>query len=99
MDQLEAALEAGTALPHACFATVSQPIAMMHYEHDASTIVLAHLEKLTNGYTAPAASSQEVAAFYAALKGFTDDLKEHIRVENEELFPGAVELEAQANRR
>jgi len=98
IEQLEAALESGAALPHACFSTVGQPIAMMHYEHDASTVVLAHLEKLTHGYTAPANSAADVVELYAGLKAFTEDLKEHIRVENEELFPGAVELEARATR-
>lgn len=95
IEQLEAAQQDQRALPHACFASVGQPIAMMHYEHDASATLLAHLAKLTNNYSAPTAANTEVSALYAGLKAFADDLHEHIRVENEELFPGAIALETQ----
>ncbi len=92
--KLEAAVNSGSELPQGCFGSVSNPIAMMTREHDDAGQALAEIERLTNNFTTPVGACPTYMAFYAALKEFEQDLHQHIHLENNILFPRAVELEA-----
>jgi regulator of cell morphogenesis and NO signaling len=91
--KLEAAEASGNAQPHECFGTVANPIAMMTREHDAAGDLLARIEKLTSNFTAPAEACPTYLGFYVGLKEFQQDLHQHIHLENNILFPRAIELE------
>ena len=91
--KLEAAQNSGSELPHGCFGSVTHPISMMTREHDDAGQALAQIERLTNNFTTPAGACPTYMAFYAALKEFEQDLHQHIHLENNILFPRAVELE------
>jgi regulator of cell morphogenesis and NO signaling len=57
---------------------------------------LQELRAATSNYTPPKSVTCDCAAsFYKGLAELETDLLEHIRVENEELFPRAVALEEQ----
>lgn len=90
---LEAALEKGTPLPHACFPTVQAPIRVMHMEHDAAQDLLQQLRATTANYADPGCYCENGTEFYRRLAALDADLHEHIRVENDVLFPRAVQLE------
>lgn len=75
------------------FATLSHPVRMMEDEHQAALAGLGRLHDLTRGYTPPALSVPGLAECFAALADFDARLREHIRVTDHELFPGALELE------
>jgi regulator of cell morphogenesis and NO signaling len=92
--KLEEAKTSGGALPHGCFGSVTNPIAMMTSEHDAAGELLAKIEKLTDNFTTPASACPTYLAYYAGLKEFEQDLHQHIHLENNILFPRAVELES-----
>ena len=59
-------------------------------EHEHALEALDKLRRLASDFTAPAGASDEVREFYDALREFDDDLREHIRLEGEVLFPGTL---------
>ena len=94
MASLEKALKNGSGKPHEnCFGTVSNPIAMMTREHDAAGTLLAEIRELSQNFTTPADACPTFHAFYDGLKEFEQDLHQHIHLENNILFPRAIDLE------
>lgn len=89
----EAVIASEPVLP-APFGTVQNPIAAMEREHDSAGDLLRSLRTLTNGYTPPANACVSYRTLYAALKEFEQDLHHHIHLENNLLFPRAVEMKA-----
>jgi len=77
----------------ACFRRVTQPVRMMMNEHENALEILAQLRSLTNGFTAPEWACANHVSFHTGLRAFEKDLKQHIHLEDEVLFPRAVELE------
>jgi regulator of cell morphogenesis and NO signaling len=93
--RLEEADEDGSALPYACFRSVTQPISVMIREHDSAEGIVAELRELTNGFEPPQWACPRNTAFHASLAAFERDLLQHVHLENDLLFPKAVALEAQ----
>jgi regulator of cell morphogenesis and NO signaling len=91
--ELERSTVAGTAKPHSCFGTVANPIAMMTEEHDAAGVILAEIRQLSHQFNPPVGACPTYHAFYDALKEFEQDLHQHIHLENNILFPRAINLE------
>ena len=85
--------------PHACFRTVAQPVMMMISEHESAEGLVAEIRELTDEFTPPQWACPTHIAFCAGLKDFAADLRQHVHLENDFLFPRAVELEAKLNRR
>lgn len=78
-------------LPH--FETIQNPINMMEKEHDTVGNYGAKIAELSNNYTPPNHACNTYRVLYAKLKEFEDDLHQHIHLENNILFPKAIELE------
>ncbi len=93
---LEASLTTGSPAPHACFPSVQYPIRVMHNEHDTVEGILKELRAVSSNYSVPPGFCENGAEFYNRLAAMEADLHEHIRVENEVLFPRCLELEATA---
>ncbi|HEX4756767.1 MAG TPA: iron-sulfur cluster repair di-iron protein [Terracidiphilus sp.] len=91
--RLEAALGSGSTLPERCFGSVVNPIAMMTREHDAAGMILAGIRRMSDNFTTPAGACPTYHAFYDGLKEFEQDLHQHIHLENNILFPRAIEME------
>ncbi|MHA6908333.1 iron-sulfur cluster repair protein YtfE [Ralstonia pseudosolanacearum] len=66
------------------------PIAVMRMEHDQHGEALRRLMTLTNDITPPRAACTTWRALYLGLSVFREDLMEHIHLENNVLFEGAV---------
>jgi regulator of cell morphogenesis and NO signaling len=92
--KLERAIKDGGAKPHGCFGTVANPIAMMTSEHDAAGGLMADIRQLSNNFTTPLGACPTYHAFYDGLREFEQDLHQHIHLENNILFPRAIQLEA-----
>ena len=75
------------------FSSVENPIAMMHEEHDTEGERFRKIAALTNNYTVPSDGCNTYRVTLALLKEFEDDLHLHIHLENNILFPQAVQLE------
>ena len=91
--ELARAADTGLPLPPGPFGTVANPVRMMEDEHQAAMHDLARLQALTHHYAIPTAPVPGLAEAWAALREFDVDLREHIRLEDQELFPGALDLE------
>jgi regulator of cell morphogenesis and NO signaling len=94
--KLERAVAEGGVRPQGCFGTVSNPIAMMTREHDDAGLLLEVIRNKTGHFTTPDGACPTYHAFYDGLREFEQDLHQHIHLENNVLFPRAIELEASA---
>jgi len=94
--ELERARMQNRPAPFAPFGTVNNPIKMMMMEHDTAGDMLRELRKLSADYKVPADACVSYKTLYEALEAFEQDLHQHIHLENNLLFPKAVELEAAA---
>ena len=74
--------------------TVQNPIRQMEHEHENAGQALAHMRVLTDNYQLPDDACPTFTTLYEALDAMEKDLHEHIHLENNILFPAAVELEA-----
>jgi len=75
------------------FGTVKEPINMMEMEHEAVSSYLTEIRKITNNYFIPEDACASYSLLYRMLPEFEDDLYTHIHLENNILFPKAIELE------
>jgi regulator of cell morphogenesis and NO signaling len=80
-------------LPFAPFGTVRNPVRMMTTEHDNAGEILRELRAVTADYQVPSDGCISYQTLYQALEGFEKDLHQHIHLENNILFPRAVDFE------
>ncbi len=93
VERMEDAVLSGVAVPPAFFGTVKRPIANMVAEHDDAGALLAQIRNLSNEYKAPAGACPTYLGLYRGLQEFERDLHHHVHLENNVLFPRAVEME------
>ncbi len=91
--KLEKAQLAGGGLPLGCFSSVLQPIHVMLSEHDSAGLLSARIRELSTDFNPPEWACPTYRAFYAGLREFVEDLHRHIHLENNILFPKALEIE------
>lgn len=91
--ELFEASESNTPIAQMHCGTVENPIHVMRMEHEGEGERYLYMAKLTNDYTAPEGACNSYKLLYAQLKGFMHGLFEHIHLENNIIFPAAVELE------
>ncbi len=75
------------------FGTVENPIRMMMEEHLLEGDRFAKISALSNQYTAPEDGCTTYRVAYSLLQEFENDLHMHIHLENNIMFPRAIELE------
>jgi len=75
------------------FGSVSNPIEAMMQEHDVEGNRFKKITELSNGYTLPQDACNTYQVAFKTLKEFENDLHKHIHLENNILFPKAIELE------
>ena len=90
---LTKAAELNQRPPFAPFGTVNNPIRRMMLEHDTAGDLLRELRALTSDYQTPPDACMSYQTLYRALEDFEKDLHQHIHLENNILFPKALELE------
>ena len=66
---------------------IVHPIGVMRHEHDSHGEELEALARLTGDPTVPAEACNSWRALYAGLAKLSEDLTEHIHIENNILFP------------
>ncbi|MBO0857389.1 MAG: iron-sulfur cluster repair di-iron protein [Chloracidobacterium sp.] len=91
--RLEEAAVEGRAVPPPFFGTVRNPVRMMMTEHDTAGDLLRRLRGITNAYTTPPDGCVSFQTLCQAMAAFEADLHQHIHLENNILFPRAVEAE------
>lgn len=95
--RLETAKNTHSAVPKATFGSVANPIEMMMADHQNEGDRFNLISQLTNKYTIPEDGCTTYEVTYKQLREFEQDLHRHIHLENNILFPKALELEMQLN--
>ena len=75
------------------FGTIQNPIQMMENEHEAAGDNLRKIRQLSNNFTPPSHACNTYMVSFKLLEEFEEDLHKHIHLENNILFPRAIELE------
>lgn len=68
------------------------PIRVMRMEHDRADEILRALSEVTTNYQASEGSSAPLRELLDGLRLLDDELREHIRIENDLLFPSVARL-------
>ncbi|MBV4359638.1 iron-sulfur cluster repair di-iron protein [Pinibacter aurantiacus] len=84
---------AGTAGSCGSFSTVQQPISVMEDDHNAAGELVKKIKDLTSNFTIPANACNSHNLYFKKLEEFVGDLYQHIHLENNILFPKAVQME------
>ena len=87
------AIRTGQELEQPHFGTVENPIAMMQDEHVTEGERFVKIAELTNNYTPPADACNTYKVTFSMLQEFEQDLHKHIHLENNILFPKAIEMQ------
>lgn len=70
---------------------ITSPIEMMEMEHEQAGGMMERINELTNGYTIPEGACNTFRVALAELQEFEQDLHRHVHLENNILFPKAME--------
>jgi len=87
----EAVIQKAPVLPP--FGSVQNPVSMMEHDHDSAGNALRVMHQASAGYTPPGDACVSYQTLYKALAEFETDLHQHIHLENNILFPRAIEME------
>ncbi|MEG0012345.1 MULTISPECIES: iron-sulfur cluster repair di-iron protein [Bacteroides] len=81
--------------PSPCFhcGSIESPIAVMMAEHDTEGERYRHIAYLTKGYVTPNDGCNTYRLALDKLKAFEEALHEHIHLENNIIFPRAIDME------
>jgi len=74
--------------------TIGGPIDAMEREHDRAGRLLAEIRELTDSYIVPEWSCSTFRTLYRELEDVEKSMHEHVHLENNVLFPRALQLEA-----
>ncbi len=91
--ELDAAKDKSDSLFATQFGTILEPIHLMEMEHEAVGQNLAKIRELTNNYSLPEDACASYSLLYRMLDEFEDDLHLHVHLENNILFPKALDIE------
>jgi|SRR5688572_2589852 len=93
IQMLESPITGNSPAPVPHFGTVANPIRMMMADHEEDGERLRVMREITSDYTLPMGACPSFNALYAGLQDLERDLHRHIHLENNVLFPAAVDLE------
>ncbi|MFO0546843.1 MAG: hemerythrin domain-containing protein [Polyangiaceae bacterium] len=94
------ALAAGVSIPRPVFGSARNPVAVMVAEHDRTSALLIAIEEAARDphqskpFGLPADACAAHAALYVGLEDLIADLRQHMILENDYLFPQTLALEA-----
>ena len=83
----------GAAIPAADFGLVSTPIQVMESEHEQAGEGFDEIRTLTANYQLPPDACRSHTILFKKLEEYEDDLHRHVHLENNILFPRAIETE------
>ena len=89
---LESAKKDNSPLPRSPFRSISNPIVMMMAEHQNEGRIFDKICELYANLRIPGNSCTTYEVTLRQLKDFENDLHMHIQIENNILFPRAIEL-------
>lgn len=93
IERMEEAVRRGDPIPTAFFGTVRSPVRMMMLEHDNAGEILRGIRETSQNFQVPEDGCPSYELLYQRLRAFEEDLHQHIHLENNIVFPRAVEME------
>ena len=93
IQEMEAFEQGRGSQPTVQCGTIENPIRQMSTEHDSAGEILEQMRHITGGYELPDDACETFKALYDGLRELEKDLHDHIHLENNILFPKAIELE------
>ena len=96
IDSLSRSVAKGQLPPMPPFGSVEHPVGMMMLEHETVGDILRRMRELSNDYAPPPDACPSFTGLYYRLADLERDLHEHIHLENNVLFPKALEIEKSA---
>lgn len=94
IEKLVRAREGQQPLEPPFFQTVRHPVHRMMEEHDSAGRALQGIRSLSTGYRTPPGACKSYREVYRSLEEFEANMHAHVHLENNILFPRAIELEA-----
>lgn len=86
-------LREGRLIPIPVFGSVANPIRMMEAEHESAGGNMEEIRRLSGDFTPPADACTSYRVLFAKLDEFERDLHQHVHLENNILFPKAIQME------
>jgi len=83
----------GESSTYTTFGLIEESVLVLENEHQTSVNELKFIRRLTNNYLIPADASESYKYLFERLKAFEKDLIQHIRLENDILFPKAIQMD------
>ncbi len=80
--------------PVSCFGFLPEPVAVLSHDHELAATLLSHLRQLSHHFTPPVGVCLTYRILYTGLQELEQDLCKHMHLENDILFPRAVQLES-----
>ena len=96
INSLERTSHEGAQPPPTPFGSVTRPVECMMRDHEKAGKDMQQMRDLSAGYTLPEGACLSYRALYDGLREFEQDLHRHVYLENNILFPRAIELESKA---
>lgn len=93
--QMETAVREGNAPPRAMFGSIEMPISRMLAEHDDAGDLAKRIRTAASDFHPPESACPTYRGLYQGLEEFERDLHQHVHLENNILFPRALEMERQ----
>ena len=93
IEQVDAASTGRIPVPLAPFGSVQHPVRMMMFEHEKDGDILRKMRATSSDYTTPPDACPSFKGLYAGLEDLERDLHRHIHLENNVLFPSAIDAE------
>ena len=93
---MERAVREKEPVPRAMFGSVKNPVRAMMQDHDSAGEALRALRAASYSYSLPEDACSSYRELYRSLEAFEADLHTHVHLENNILFPRALEMEAAA---
>jgi regulator of cell morphogenesis and NO signaling len=90
---LAAAKREGTHLQNVNFKSIQSPINIMEHEHESVGNKMDEIRRLSHNYSLPEDACASYAFWFKTLDEFENDLHLHVHLENNILFPKAIDLE------
>jgi regulator of cell morphogenesis and NO signaling len=81
------------------FGSVEYPMQRIRHDHSEDLASLTAIREATASFTPPKGACDHVCQLYKMLQEFDTDLQQHIRLENDILFPRAIDAERAAAKR
>ena len=93
--QIETAVNCGDKLPRFSFGSIANPIGIMEQDHEGESRQIGRMLDLTGNYSGPPQTAHIYGLLFDRLQALDGDLRLHVHLEDEILFPRVRLLEGE----